>query len=122
MVNPSSKINNAIFIIKKFNTNVNVQRTDSADTVYLFDYSTQKKTIGSAAIKKAADKAAGQQDWPSDVVYSDGMLTIITPEIKEAKDVETAELFEAETVTETVEEQPKKRTRKKKSVNSDSEA
>lgn len=115
MKNPSKKIQEALFIIRKFNQAINVERTDDENTVYLFDYSTNKKTVGSAKIAKAVERAVKQQDFPKQVVYSDGMLTIISesePEIIEPETIETVEpeLFDTETI-ET--EQPKKRGRKK---------
>ena len=117
MKNPSKKIQEALFIIRKFNQAINVERTDDENTVYLFDYSTNKKTVGSAKIAKAVERAVKQQDFPKQVVYSDGMLTIINesePEIIET--VETVELFEPEifeTESETEQDKPKKRGRKK---------
>jgi hypothetical protein len=123
MKNYSNKIKLALNIIKKFNSNVNVQRTDDENTVYLFDYSTQKKTVGSAAINKAVEKAVKQQDWPESVVYSEGMLFCQSAEVKavQTEIIETVETVEttepelfAESETET-ETEPKKRGRKKKS-------
>lgn len=117
MKNPSKKLQEAIFIIKKFYTAVNVQRTDNEDIVYLFDYSLQKKTIGSDKINKAVEKAVKQQDFPKDVHYSEGMLTLISnAEIKEVVDVQP-EIIEAveepEIVEEVTEPKPKKRRTKK---------
>lgn len=121
MKNPSKKLQEAIFIIKKFYTAVNVQRTDNEDIVYLFDYSLQKKTIGSDKINKAVEKAVKQQDFPKDVHYSEGMLTLISnAEIKEVVDepkevqpeiIEAVE--ESEIVEEVTEPKPKKRRTKK---------
>lgn len=107
--NPTVKIALALNIVRKFNSNVNVQRTEDENAVYLFDYSTQKKTIGSPAINKAVEKAVKQQDWPKDAVYSEGMLFISKPEIKEVTvdPIQTAE--------------PVKRTRKKKETVTESE-
>lgn len=119
MKNPSQKIQEALFIIRKFNQAINVERTNDEDTVYLFDYSTNKKTIGSVKISKAVEKAVKQQDFPKQVVYSDGMLTIL----KEPEIIEPIELFAAEIETEnetevepeTEQDKPKKRGRKKQS-------
>lgn len=120
MKNASKKIQQALTIIRKFYSAVNVQRTDNEDIVYLFDYTANKKTVGSDKIGKAVDKAAKQQDFPKDVVYSGGMLTVIkqneyVPEQTEGQtenkteQTEEITLFTAETET----EQPKKRSRKK---------
>ncbi len=102
MKNYSNKVKNALTIIRKFNMNVNVERTENENTVYLFDYSTKKKTVGSPAITKAVEKAMKQQDWPKDFVYSEGMLTLATAEMKEV------------TVAETQAEPEVKKSRKKK--------
>lgn len=116
MKNPSKKLQEAIFIIRKFYSAVNVQRTDNEDIVYLFDYSLQKKTIGSDKINKAVEKAAKQQDFPKDVHYSEGMLTLINAEIKEVIEEpkkEHTEIFEAEPET-VVEDEPKPKKRRSK--------
>jgi hypothetical protein len=83
MKNASKKIQQALTIIRKFYSAVNVQRTDNEDIVYLFDYSANKKTVGSDKIAKAVEKATKQQDFPKDVFYSEGMLTIIKEQIEE---------------------------------------
>lgn len=118
MVNYSKKIAQALTIIRKYYGAINVQRTDNEDVVYLFDYTAQKKTIGSQSINKAVEKAVKQNDFPKDIYYSEGLLSII--QIKEnvqqheqAETIETDETVEAEEITETV--KPKKRGRKKQS-------
>jgi hypothetical protein len=110
-----NKLNEAIQIIKKFHPSFNVQKTDVAEIVFLFDYKLNNKTVGSEKITQAVQKAVKQQDFPKEVKYQDGMLFILKPEtIKE----QTKEIKEhtKETVNEevTVEETQKKRTRKKK--------
>jgi hypothetical protein len=118
MVNYSKKIAQALTIIRKYYGAINVQRTDNEDVVYLFDYTTQKKTIGSEKINKAVEKAVKQNDFPKDIYYSEGLLSVIKIEENvqqyqqpEAIEAETDETFEAEEITET--EKPKKRGRKK---------
>ena len=115
MVNYSKKIAQALTIIRKYYSAVNVQRTDNEDVVYLFDYSTQKKTIGSIKINKAVEKAVKQNDFPKDIYYSEGLLSVIKIEENvqqpETIEAETVEAVEAEEITET--EKPKKRGRKK---------
>jgi hypothetical protein len=115
MVNYSKKIAQALTIIRKYYSAVNVQRTDNEDVVYLFDYSTQKKTIGSIKINKAVEKAVKQNDFPKDIYYSEGLLSIIKIEKNvqqpETIEAETIEAVEAEEIIET--EKPKKRGRKK---------
>jgi hypothetical protein len=118
MVNYSKKIAQALTIIRKYYSAVNVQRTDNEDVVYLFDYSTQKKTIGSEKINKAVEKAVKQNDFPKDIYYSDGLLSVIKIEENvqqyqqpETIETEADETLEAEEITET--EKPKKRGRKK---------
>jgi hypothetical protein len=119
MKNQSKKLNEALNIIRKYYSAVNVQRTDNEDVIYLFDYSNQKKTIGSEKINKSIEKAVKQQDFPKDVYYSEGMLSVVqkqaeiipTPAETVNEIVEEIEIIE-ETV---IEEQPKKRGRKKQS-------
>ena len=116
MVNYSKKIAQALTIIRKYYGAINVQRTDNEDVVYLFDYTSQKKTIGSESINKAVEKAVKQNDFPKDIYYSEGLLSIIQIEENEqqyeqAETIETDETVEAEEITETV--KPKKRGRKK---------
>jgi hypothetical protein len=118
MVNYSKKIAQALTIIRKYYGAINVQRTDNEDVVYLFDYTTQKKTIGSEKINKAVEKAVKQNDFPKDIYYSDGLLSVIKIEENvqqyqqpETIEAEANETVEAEEITET--EQPKKRGRKK---------
>jgi hypothetical protein len=117
MKNASKKINEALTIIRKFYTAVNIERTDNEDLVYLFDYNLNKKTVGSDKIAKAVEKAMKQQDFPKDVYYSEGMLTIIKQE--EKKEVEyVPEQTEGQTENEAeqaeeITEEPKKRGRKK---------
>ena len=53
MKNPSKKIQQSLTIIRTFYTAVNIERTDNEDVVYLFDYTENKKTIGSDKISKA---------------------------------------------------------------------
>ena len=69
MVNYSKKIAQALTIIRKYYGAINVQRTDNEDVVYLFDYTSQKKTIGSESINKAVEKAVKQNDFPKDIYY-----------------------------------------------------
>jgi hypothetical protein len=115
MVNYSKKIAQALTIIRKYYGAINVQRTDNEDVVYLFDYTTQKKTIGSEKINKAVEKAVKQNDFPKDIYYSEGLLSVIKIEENvqqsETIEAETIETVEAEEITET--EKPKKRGRKK---------
>lgn len=116
MINYSKKIAQALTIIRKYYGAINVQRTDSEDVVYLFDYTSQKKTIGSQSINKAVEKAVKQNDFPKDIYYSEGLLSIIKIEEnvqqhKQAETIETDEAVEAEEIKET--EKPKKRGRKK---------
>ena len=116
MVNYSKKIAQALTIIRKYYGAINVQRTDSEDVVYLFDYTAQKKTIGSQSINKAVEKAVKQNDFPKDIYYSEGLLSIIQIEEnvqqhQQAEAIEADETVEAEEITETV--KPKKRGRKK---------
>ena len=116
MVNYSKKIAQALTIIRKYYGAINVQRTDSEDVVYLFDYTSQKKTIGSQSINKAVEKAVKQNDFPKDIYYSEGLLSVIQIEEnvqqhEQAETIETDETVEAEEITETV--KPKKRGRKK---------
>jgi hypothetical protein len=118
MVNYSKKIAQALTIIRKYYGAINVQRTDNEDVVYLFDYTTQKKTIGSEKINKAVEKAVKQNDFPKDIYYSEGLLSIIKIEENvqqyqqpEAIEAKADEAIEAEEITET--EKPKKRGRKK---------
>jgi len=123
MKNQSKKLNEAINIIRKHYSAVNVQRTDNEDVVYLFDYSNQKKTIGSEKINKAIEKSVKKQDFPKDVYYSEGLLSVIKIEKNEAQGqgqgqyetetIETDETIEAKEIIEV--EQPKKRGRKKQS-------
>lgn len=116
MVNYSKKIAQALTIIRKYYGAINVQRTDNEDVVYLFDYTSQKKTIGSENINKAVEKAVKQNDFPKDIYYSEGLLSVIEIEEnvqqhEQAETIETDETVEAEEITET--EKPKKRGRKK---------
>jgi hypothetical protein len=115
MVNYSKKIAQALTIIRKYYGAINVQRTDNEDVVYLFDYTTQKKTIGSEKINKAVEKAVKQNDFPKDIYYSEGLLSVIkiqeNVQQSETIEAETDEAVEAEEITET--EKPKKRGRKK---------
>jgi len=118
MVNYSKKIAQALTIIRKYYGAINIQRTDNEDVVYLFDYTTQKKTIGSEKINKAVEKAVKQNDFPKDIYYSEGLLSVIKIEENvqqyqqpEAIEAETDEAVEAEEIAET--EKPKKRGRKK---------
>ncbi len=118
MVNYSKKIAQALTIIRKYYGAINIQRTDNEDVVYLFDYTTQKKTIGSEKINKAVEKAVKQNDFPKDIYYSEGLLSVIKIEENvqqyeqpETIEAETIEAVEAEEIIET--EQPKKRGRKK---------
>jgi hypothetical protein len=124
MKNPTNKIVNAINIIRKFNQNINVHRTEQAEMVFLFDYTGQKKTIGSPAINAAVLKAVKQQDWPADVIYNGGCLTFITPKIEEVVPAEI--IAEPETVETSqelgqLESEPetKKRGRKPKNIDND---
>jgi predicted dehydrogenase len=112
------KINEAIAIIRKYYNAVSIQRTDNDNVVYLFDYINKKKTIGSVIVNKAVEKAMKQQDFPKEVLYSEGMLSIPTKKIEAVVIEEPIEekIEETEIVEETIiEEQPKKRGRKKQS-------
>ena len=117
MVNYSKKIAQALTIIRKYYGAINIQRTDNEDVVYLFDYSAQKKTIGSEKINKAIEKAIKQNDFPKDIYYSDGMLSVVKTQVEiipvpaetVSEIVEQSEIFEESVI----EEQPKKRGRKK---------
>lgn len=117
MVNYSKKIAQALTIIRKYYGAINVQRTDNEDVVYLFDYTTQKKTVGSESINKAVEKAVKQNDFPKDIYYSEGMLSTIKKEENvqqgqgQTEAIEANETIEAEEIIQT--EQPKKRGRKK---------
>lgn len=116
MVNYSKKIAQALTIIRKYYGAINVQRTDNEDVVYLFDYTSQKKTIGSESINKAVEKAVKQNDFPKDIYYSEGLLSVIqkqqnVQQYEQAETIETDEAVEAEEITEI--EKPKKRGRKK---------
>jgi hypothetical protein len=123
MVNYSKKIAQALTIIRKYYGAINVQRTDNEDVVYLFDYTSQKKTIGSEKINKAVEKAVKQNDFPKDIYYSEGLLSVIKIEENEAQgqgqgqgqyETETIEADETIEAKEIIEvEQPKKRGRKK---------
>lgn len=115
------KINEAIAIIRKYYNAVSVQRTENENVVYLFDYINKKKTIGSVIVNKAVEKAMKQQDFPKEVLYSEGMLSIATvkiyqpepepePETEIVNDLIDYFIAESETVEE---EKPKKRKRKK---------
>jgi hypothetical protein len=118
MVNYSKKIAQALTIIRKYYGAINVQRTDNENVVYLFDYTTQKKTIGSEKINKAVEKAVKQNDFPKDIYYSEGLLSVIKIEENvqqyqqpETIEAEADETIETEEIAET--EKPKKRGRKK---------
>jgi hypothetical protein len=116
MVNYSKKIAQALTIIRKYYGAINVQRTDNEDVVYLFDYTSQKKTIGSQSINKAVEKAVKQNDFPKDIYYSEGLLSVIQIQenVQQPETIETIEAdetVEADEITET--EKPKKRGRKK---------
>lgn len=112
MVNYSKKIAIALNIIRKYYGAVNVQRTDNEDVVYLFDYTANKKTVGSEKIAKAVEKALKQQDFPKDIYYSEGLLSTIKETVKEVEPIVIVEeQIEAKEITEI--EQPKKRGRKK---------
>ena len=117
MKNQSKKLNEAINIIRKHYSAVNVQRTDNEDVVYLFDYSNQKKTIGSEKINKAIEKSVKKQDFPKDVYYADGMLSVVKTqaEIIPVPAQIVREIVEETAILEEtiIEEQPKKRGRKK---------
>lgn len=110
------KINEAIAIIRKYYNVVSVQRTENENVVFLFDYINKKKTIGSVIVNKAVEKAMKQQDFPKEVLYSEGMLSIPTKKIEAVVIEEPIEeiIEQPEIIEETViEEQPKKRGRKK---------
>jgi hypothetical protein len=112
----TKKINEAIAIIRKYYNAVSVQRTENENIVYLFDYINKKKTIGSVIVNKAVEKAMKQQDFPKEVLYSQGMLSILTKQIEPVIIEETIEeIIEETTIIEEpiIEEQPKKRGRKK---------
>jgi len=110
------KINEAIAIIRKYYNAVSVQRTDNENVVFLFDYINKQKTIGSVIVNKAVEKAMKQQDFPKDVLYSEGMLSIPTKKVEAVVIEESIEeiIEQPEIIEETViQEQPKKRGRKK---------
>jgi len=110
------KINEAIAIIRKYYNAVSVQRTDNENVVFLFDYINKQKTIGSVIVNKAVEKAMKQQDFPKDVLYSEGMLSIPTKKVEAVVIEEPIEeiIEQPEIIEETViQEQPKKRGRKK---------
>ena len=110
MVNYSKKIAQALSIIRKYYNVVYTQKTDNENTVYLFNYTNNKKTIGSERIEEAVNKAMKQQDFPKDIYYSEGMLSAVKP-IAVEPEIIVEEQIEAEEITEI--EQPKKRGRKK---------
>lgn len=112
MVNYSKKIAQALSIIRKYYNVVYTQKTDNENVVYLFNYTNNKKTIGSERITDAVNKAMKQQDFPKDIYYSDGMLSTVKPI---AVDPEPEIIVEEPVIEETVieEEKPKKRGRKK---------
>ena len=116
MVNYSKKIAQALSIIRKYYNVVYTQKTDNENVVYLFNYTNNKKTIGSERITDAVNKAMKQQDFPKDIYYSEGLLSVIqkqqnVQQYEQAETIETDETVEAEEITET--EKPKKRGRKK---------
>lgn len=122
MVNYSKKIAQALTIIRKYYNVVYTQKTDNENVVYLFNYTNNKKTIGSEKISSAVEKAMKQQDFPKDIYYSEGMLSLIQKEEyvqqqqqPEAIETEADETVEAEEIIET--EKPKKRGRKKQTEN-----
>ena len=93
MINYSKKIAQALTIIRKYYGAINVQRTDNEDVVYLFDYTTQKKTIGSEKINKAVEKAVKQNDFPKDIYYSYCLLSLIKIEEKIVEEENSKETF-----------------------------
>lgn len=110
MVNYSKKIGQALSIIRKYYNVVYTQKTDSENVVYLFNYTNNKKTVGSQRIADAVEKAMKQNDFPKDVYYSDGMLSTVKPiEVEPEIIVEESVIEEQSTEI----EQPKKRGRKK---------
>jgi len=116
MVNYSKKIAQALTTIRKYYGAINVQRTDNENVVYLFDYTHNKKTIGSERIADAVNKAMKQQDFPKDIFYSNGMLSVVNDTVKIEENVqqpETIETIEADETIEAEEVKPKKRGRKK---------
>jgi hypothetical protein len=115
MVNYSKKIAQALTIIRKYYGAINVQRTDNEDVVYLFDYSTNKKTIGSEKINKAVEKAVKQNDFPKDIYYSEGLLSVIKieAEIIPVPAQTVSEIVEQSEIIEESVIEPKKRNRKK---------
>lgn len=112
MVNYSKKIAQALSIIRKYYNVVYTQKTDNENVVYLFNYTNNKKTIGSERITDAVNKAMKQQDFPKDIYYSDGMLSTVKPI---AVEPEPEIIVEKPVIEETVieDEKPKKRGRKK---------
>lgn len=112
MVNYSKKIAQALSIIRKYYNVVYTQKTDNENTVYLFNYTNNKKTIGSERITDAVNKAMKQQDFPKDIYYSEGMLSAVKPIAVES---EPEVIIEEPVIEELVieEEKPKKRGRKK---------
>jgi len=122
-----NKIQEALNIIKKFHPAFHVQKTDVEEIVFLFEYKLNKKTVGSEKIKNAVEKAVKQQDFPKQVKYQDGMLFVLKAEtVKEVKQevIEEKEAVVEETVNEeiAVEDAPKKRTRKKKEIETETES
>lgn len=114
MVNYSKKIAQALSIIRKYYNVVYTQKTDNENVVYLFNYTNNKKTIGSERITDAVNKAMKQQDFPKDIYYSDGMLSAVKPVAVEPES-EPEIVVEEPIIDEMVieEEKPKKRGRKK---------
>lgn len=119
MVNYSKKIGQALSIIRKYYNVVYTQKTDSENVVYLFNYTNNKKTIGSQRIADAVEKAMKQNDFPKDVYYSDGMLSTVKPIEVEPEVVIEESVIEESVIEEqpTEIEQPKKRGRKKQTEN-----
>jgi len=120
MVNYSKKIAQALSIIRKYYNVVYTQKTDSENVVYLFNYTHNKKTIGSERISDAVNKAMKQQDFPKDIFYSNGMLSVVNDTINDTLKIqenvqqpETIEAIEADETIEAEEVKPKKRGRKK---------
>lgn len=114
MVNYSKKIAQALSIIRKYYNVVYTQKTDNENVVYLFNYTNNKKSIGSDRIADAVNKAMKQQDFPKDIFYSNGMLSVVSDTVNDTVNdtVKVEEpIVEIEEPTEI--EQPKKRGRKK---------
>lgn len=112
MVNYSKKIAQALSIIRKYYNVIYTQKTDNENVVYLFNYTHNKKTIGSDRISEAVNKAMKQQDFPKDIFYSNGMLSVVVDTVNETVNDTVNDTVKVEEPTVET-EKPKKRGRKK---------